>query len=473
MKFFITFSLFFLASYIVCQTILSNNVSTSSSNVNGVTTTTTTQTVQWSNGSTVITKTVTVQSSSGTSTTKTVTVNPTSGGGSSGSAVLIGTSTSSSNVNGVSTVTVTNTYNNATTVTIKTVTSGNTITKTTTVKSPSGTNTWVSTTTGGGSPSTPAPVRTPAPSTPAPVRTPAPSTPAPAPSTPAPSPSTSTATQNPVTLASSDPYSKFNYKVPSTISYADIRNVHMEYINGARDCMGIQNTTWDDTIAAHAQAWANTCNIYHASGSTSPANPSGNSDTIGEGENIYTFSGSNLKATDAMIRGNEFFNKESSVFNCAGNTCSGTCGHYTQNVWSKTTKIGCGVANCNGGFYGVCRYYPRGNFNQQTVHPFGSASVCSKGSGSARNQGFDVCKARTQSTGRSLNAAAAVQSPSTTTSTQTNRSAPFFNSDSQIVVFALAIVITVIVAACFIVLVVIAKRSTSNKELDYQLLESK
>jgi pathogenesis-related protein 1 len=53
-------------------------------------------------------------------------------------------------------------------------------------------------------------------------------------------------------------------------------------------------------------------------------------------------------------------------------TCSsacsryGGCGHYTQVVWRKTRRVGCGVAECMSGStkrsYWVCNYDPPGNF---------------------------------------------------------------------------------------------------------------
>ena len=45
---------------------------------------------------------------------------------------------------------------------------------------------------------------------------------------------------------------------------------------------------------------------------------------------------------------------------CAGGK---VCGHYTQMVWNKSTKVGCGATQCPGmGLYLVCDYTPAGNF---------------------------------------------------------------------------------------------------------------
>lgn len=55
-------------------------------------------------------------------------------------------------------------------------------------------------------------------------------------------------------------------------------------------------------------------------------------------------------------------------------SATGTCmvGHYTQVVWARTNRIGCGVALCGpgtligeGGVYLVCKYTPAGNLEVQ------------------------------------------------------------------------------------------------------------
>ena len=48
-------------------------------------------------------------------------------------------------------------------------------------------------------------------------------------------------------------------------------------------------------------------------------------------------------------------------------------GHYTQFVWAKSNKIGCGVCSYNGGesydrLTMMCDYGPAGNVYQQAVY---------------------------------------------------------------------------------------------------------
>ncbi|RCN52164.1 hypothetical protein ANCCAN_01594 [Ancylostoma caninum] len=46
-------------------------------------------------------------------------------------------------------------------------------------------------------------------------------------------------------------------------------------------------------------------------------------------------------------------------------------GFFTQMGWAKTYKIGCAMANCPGGEFFVCHYYPRGNIEGEYMYPKG------------------------------------------------------------------------------------------------------
>jgi uncharacterized protein YkwD len=121
---------------------------------------------------------------------------------------------------------------------------------------------------------------------------------------------------------------------------------------------------WDCSLAATAQAWADTC-------------PTGHSGTSGLGENIY-WSGSTKVSTPAQVVG--AWASELSLYEYASNYCDGApytkdnfapCGHYTQIVWRTTTRVGCGYANnCTSGGRTqpwVCNYAPPGNvYNSRT-----------------------------------------------------------------------------------------------------------
>ena len=114
--------------------------------------------------------------------------------------------------------------------------------------------------------------------------------------------------------------------------------------------------TWSSDVAAAAQAWADRCVFKHSGGQL--------------GENIYASAGASTTPQDVV----DSWVSEAKDYDYVANSCAATCGHYTQVVWRKTTKLGCAVSNCstNSPFTGfsqwqfwVCNYDPAGNFNGQ------------------------------------------------------------------------------------------------------------
>lgn len=102
---------------------------------------------------------------------------------------------------------------------------------------------------------------------------------------------------------------------------------------------------WDDELAQFAQRYANKCVFQH---SGSPY-----------GENLaagYASAGAAVKA----------WYEEHVNYSYRRPGFSHDTGHFTQVVWKSTTKIGCGLAVCDGkngtpGSYLVCEYTPHGN----------------------------------------------------------------------------------------------------------------
>lgn len=112
--------------------------------------------------------------------------------------------------------------------------------------------------------------------------------------------------------------------------------------------------SWDTTVAAAAQTWADQCNFSH--------------NTAGYGQNLYASAGGGAPSPSAVVTD---WVSEASGYNYSANTCSGTCGHYTQVVWRNSTSLGCGFKACStnspfGAQYPnwyivVCDYSPAGN----------------------------------------------------------------------------------------------------------------
>jgi hypothetical protein len=114
--------------------------------------------------------------------------------------------------------------------------------------------------------------------------------------------------------------------------------------------------SWDDGVAATAQAYADQCMFQHSGGQY--------------GENIFAAS-NDASGADVV----KSWVDEKQNYDYASNSCAAgkVCGHYTQVVWAKSLRLGCGKTACTqnspfGSFNGgkwtfvVCNYDPAGNF---------------------------------------------------------------------------------------------------------------
>jgi len=129
--------------------------------------------------------------------------------------------------------------------------------------------------------------------------------------------------------------------------------------------------TWDNTLEAQAQAWADTfqdgneCTFGH-----DPNSPSGENLALNAGTGSYADA---RTAEDVLVA---WWDEEYPLTQPPTNTLSGA-GHFTQAAWYKSTKLGCGMITKEATFTSssgrkiqgtchvqVCRYGPgRGNCN--------------------------------------------------------------------------------------------------------------
>ena len=134
--------------------------------------------------------------------------------------------------------------------------------------------------------------------------------------------------------------------------------------------MGAPLLQWDDTLAAHAQAYAEylaqTQKLVHA-----PREARGI-----ERENLQV-----ALTTWSPERMVQDWVGEKRLFHPGmfPNVCSGDwslCAHYTQVIWPSTSSLGCGFADGGGFRWFVCRYSPGGNKEGKPVGivPYRSAA---------------------------------------------------------------------------------------------------
>lgn len=121
--------------------------------------------------------------------------------------------------------------------------------------------------------------------------------------------------------------------------------------NAARAEVGVSNLSWDSSLLADAQAYAEKLaasgNLVH-------------SGVSGLGENLYMQSGTD----NALVNAANAFISEKSSYNGEVIDSSNymTFGHYTQVVWSSTTKFVLASAKGSKGTFVVARYSPPGNY---------------------------------------------------------------------------------------------------------------
>ncbi|HEY9697856.1 MAG TPA: CAP domain-containing protein [Trichocoleus sp.] len=137
----------------------------------------------------------------------------------------------------------------------------------------------------------------------------------------------------------------------------EILKAHNRY----RAEVGVPALTWSNTLASHAQEWANHLAslggvLQHSQGS-------------GEGENLWGGSAGRFSYTQMI----ESFGNEKRYFirgtfpNVSSTGDWKDVGHYTQVVWRNTAQVGCAIARANGQDVLVCRYSPPGNYAGRPV----------------------------------------------------------------------------------------------------------
>ncbi|XP_020855231.1 peptidase inhibitor 16 isoform X2 [Phascolarctos cinereus] len=136
----------------------------------------------------------------------------------------------------------------------------------------------------------------------------------------------------------------------------------------------MKNLKWDEDLAAFAKAYASKCVWGH------------NKDRGRRGENLFAITEGEM---DLQLAVEQWYN-EHEHYNLSNATCAEgqMCGHYTQVVWAKTERIGCGSQFCEK-LEGVmetnihvlvCNYEPPGNVKGQKPYVEGPhCSQCQEG----------------------------------------------------------------------------------------------
>ncbi|KAL7299649.1 hypothetical protein TKK_0007410 [Trichogramma kaykai] len=135
----------------------------------------------------------------------------------------------------------------------------------------------------------------------------------------------------------------------------------------------MQMLEWDEELAQTAQKWASQCIFQHDQCRDLPR--------FQVGQNL-AWRGNTSKQGFSQITAEilvkdwydevQYYNRNSVHYFNSLYGAGGQTGHYTQLVWAKTNRIGCGaIRNYQGGYYKftlACNYGPAGNFMNRPVY---------------------------------------------------------------------------------------------------------
>ena len=144
---------------------------------------------------------------------------------------------------------------------------------------------------------------------------------------------------------------------------ADAPSAWLAAHNRERAAYGSESLRWDPALAAGAGAYAvqlaRLGRLRHSPKAQRP----------GQGENLWMGS-RGAYSPAAMIAGwvseRRYFRR--GVFPAVSTTGNWQdVGHYTQIVWPRTTRLGCGIASSGRWDVLVCRYAPAGNRDGERI----------------------------------------------------------------------------------------------------------
>jgi uncharacterized protein YkwD len=124
--------------------------------------------------------------------------------------------------------------------------------------------------------------------------------------------------------------------------------------NSVRAAVGVPALRWNGELANLATSFIADCVFDHSTN----AERSNKAGFAYIGENLYQSGG--FKPTGKQV--SDAWASEIADYDYASNSCSGVCGHYTQQVWRETTDLGCALKACGSSVFIVsCEYGPGGN----------------------------------------------------------------------------------------------------------------
>lgn len=139
----------------------------------------------------------------------------------------------------------------------------------------------------------------------------------------------------------------------------------LDFHNKVRSDVGVAPLSWSESLAAHAQDWANQLG---QEGCTMRHRPKNSTDKF-YGENLYA--GSSNMENDHPLKASQLWYDEIKLYEheILNDDNWYDAGHYTQMVWKNTKEVGMGMTQCsNGRIIVVANYNPPGNYLGQKAY---------------------------------------------------------------------------------------------------------
>jgi len=162
---------------------------------------------------------------------------------------------------------------------------------------------------------------------------------------------------------------------------------------GMKSAADMMEMEWDDELAKIAQAWANQCTWSHDKCRTPLTNSINDRCFKSGGQNNYINTGTMPYWKSAIwawyIEIKDYHRDSVDEFKSVmgiGQKSNKVIGHFTQLIWAKTWKVGCGFTAYKAvkpfnrfgprGIY-ICNYAPGGNYKTKEVYKTGTpCSAC-------------------------------------------------------------------------------------------------
>lgn len=182
--------------------------------------------------------------------------------------------------------------------------------------------------------------------------------------------------------------------------------------SGQPEAANMMQMSWDDELARIAQMHADQCKFEH------DCTECRKTERFGVGQNLYIYKQSQQTKTenDWNRAINDWYSEvdDFSPLNIEPFKFSSDTGHYTQVVWARSYKVGCGTTTYKDGRWFtslyVCNYGPNGNFLRGQMYKQGKACSACEGDTQCSSKFPGLCVTSSSTSSQSKNSVSPISS---------------------------------------------------------------